>query len=56
MADVPQLSYVSPAIWGIEQTVRFQDAATHNPFAVNDVWFAREMGVDATGLSNASNG
>ncbi|MGH9010452.1 MAG: thiolase family protein [Acidimicrobiia bacterium] len=24
---------------------------THNPFAVNDVWFAREMGVDAAGMN-----
>ncbi|MCA8959904.1 MAG: thiolase family protein [Planctomycetes bacterium] len=25
---------------------------THNPFAVNDVYFAREMGVDANGFNN----
>jgi acetyl-CoA C-acetyltransferase len=24
---------------------------THNPFAVNDVWFAREMGVDAAAMN-----
>ena len=24
---------------------------THNPFAVNDVWFARELGVDANELN-----
>lgn len=24
---------------------------THNPFAVNDLWFAREMGVDAAGMN-----
>lgn len=25
---------------------------THNPFAVNDVYFAREMGIDANGFNN----
>ena len=24
---------------------------THNPFAVNDLWFARETGVDATSMN-----
>jgi acetyl-CoA acetyltransferase len=31
---------------------RIDVVKTHNPFAVNDVFFAREMGIDAAGFNN----